>query len=310
MNKTRSGLKTLLIVAIIVCSGLITSFPDMKDTEETPTAHSEENLKSDWCDIMVRASPDIYGSSITRIEITSPHAYTISSHQPVHIPDSYVIEYREGEYRSGDARVDPDLVERLRMSLANFYECKAPYKYIQSKSESSLLVNITFENGKFVTLMSGSPEDCFTPWVAEYDGNLYYQYSGILTSAVQRVLLFLDSFKWYIASEPHYYDGKIYVFAITRLFALDSETKNIVWEVDLIRGGSPPEAADLTIHEGALYMIDIVITTVRISKIDASSGTILWEYSYNYRGLTNFRVGRYWNRRSYMEEGRLRALIL
>lgn len=280
----KTGLSIILIAAVVVCFGLISSFPDMK---EPPIPDTGEELGSDFCEFMVRAEPD-FESPIVKVEITSTFAYSVfSSHRTIHIPDSNTIELIDGEYRAGEGRVDPGLVQGLLESLTDFYECK--YKeHSQPESESPLIVNIIFENGKSVILKSSSSENCFTPWVTEYDGTLYYQHSRKITSAVLRLLLYLDRYKWYIESEPHYFDGKVFVFAATRLIALDIERGTVVWEVNLLREGLPPEAANLTVHEGVLYTVEIVTNNVWISKIDANSGAILWKHKYNYQGLVNF----------------------
>ncbi len=278
-EKVKTGVSISLIAVIVVCFGLVSSFPDMK---EPPTPDTE-----DFSESMVRAEAD-FESPIVKVEITSAFAYSVfSSHRTICIPDSNTIELINGEYRAGEGRVDPGLVQGLLECLTDLYECE--YKeHSPPESESPLVVTITFENGKSAIIESSSSENCFTPWVIEYDGTLYYQHSRKITSAVLRLLLYLDRYKWFIESEPHYFDGKVFLYAAARLLALDIETGTVVWEVNLLREGMPPEAANLTVHEGVLYTVEIVTNDVWISKIDANSGAILWEYNYNYQGLVNF----------------------
>lgn len=200
---------------------------------------------------------------------------TVEDDKKTCVPYYYTIECIDGEYYSNGQKIDPKVIQGLLQSFTDFYECT------ESIAEPSFVVNITFENEKFMVLKSDSPTDCFMPWYIEYDGKLYLQYSGDIPTALLRIVMEIDKDEWdqydkeirwgcYPAEIPEEYGIKISDnFPRSEpATSLEGEQKEM-WAIDL----EEPLIDRSVYADGYVF----ALTKNCLRSFDARNGDALWK---------------------------------
>ena len=114
---------------------------------------------------------------------------------------AWVIEKTDGEYRTDRGEsMDAALVSALKGSLTNLRRSGSLKSCLDHTDDyPHFRIDIVFEDGSEVTLLSDSNCPQNVPWNVVYDENLYIQYSGEIPTALRTLLdplvgelLFLD----------------------------------------------------------------------------------------------------------------------
>jgi outer membrane protein assembly factor BamB len=189
------------------------------------------------------------------------------------------IELINGEYYSNIQRIDQKLIYGLEESFTDFYE------YTGYTPDPSFQVVITFKNGVSMVLRSGSDKACFSPWIIEFNGNRYLQYSGEIPTAILRILVELDEEKQDIYDkevrwgchpvEPQKHVVKRISDDFPRskpASPLEVEQKKYMWKLDL--GESLLDQP--VYYDGTV----LVLTKGSLSSVEARTGQLLWKVNH------------------------------